>query len=54
LTGVPLWQLATSIAVLVLSITGGLVLASKLLRTYMLMYGRRPNFGEIIRNLRTG
>jgi len=54
LTGVPPWQLATSIAVLVLCIFGGLVLASKLLRTYVLMYGKRPNLGEIIRNLRSG
>jgi len=54
LTGVPAWQLATSTAVLVLCIFGGLVLASKLLRTYMLMYGKRPNLGEIIRNLRSG
>ena len=52
LTGVPAWQLATSIAVLVLCIFGGLVLASKLLRNYMLMYGKRPNLGEVIRNLR--
>jgi ABC-2 type transport system permease protein len=54
LTGVPAWQLATSIAVLVLCIFGGLVLSSKLLRIYMLMYGKRPNLGEIIRNLRRG
>jgi ABC-2 type transport system permease protein len=54
LTGVPAWQLATSMAVLVLCIFGGLVLSSKLLRTYMLMYGKRPNFGEVIRNLRRG
>jgi ABC-2 type transport system permease protein len=54
LTGVPTWQLATSIAVLILSIIGGLALASKLLRTYMLMYGKRPNLGEIVRNLRNG
>jgi len=53
LTGVPAWQLATSIAVLVLCIFGGLVLASKLLRTYMLMYGKRPTFREILRNLRS-
>ena len=52
LTGVPAWQLAASIAVLALCIFGGLVLSSKLLRTYMLMYGKRPNLGEIIRNLR--
>jgi ABC-2 type transport system permease protein len=54
MTGVPAWQLAVSIAVLVLSIVGGLLLAAKLLRTYILMYGKRPNLGEIIRNLRSG
>jgi ABC-2 type transport system permease protein len=54
LTGVPAWQLAVSIAVLVLSIIGGLLLAARLLRTYLLMYGKRPNLGEIIRNLRNG
>jgi len=52
LTGVPGWQLAASMAVLASCIFGGLVLSSKLLRTYMLMYGKRPNLGEIIRNLR--
>ena len=52
LTGVPVWQLAVSIAVLVLSIIGGLLLAAKLLRAYILMYGKRPGIGEIIRNLR--
>jgi ABC-2 type transport system permease protein len=51
--GVPSWQLIASMASLVLSITGGLLLTSKLLRTYMLMYGKRPNIGEIIRNLRS-
>jgi ABC-2 type transport system permease protein len=52
LTGVPGWQLAASIAVLVSCIIGGLLLASKLLRTYMLMYGKRPNLKEIVRSLR--
>ncbi len=54
LTGVPTWQLAASIAVLVLCIIGGLMLAAKLLRAYVLMYGKRPGFGEIIRNLKSG
>jgi ABC-2 type transport system permease protein len=54
LTGVPVWQLAVSIAVLALCVFGGLLLAARLLRTYMLMYGKRPNLGEIIRNLRSG
>ena len=51
-TGVPAWQIATSITVLGLCIFGGLLLAAKLLRTYLLMYGRRPNLREITRSLR--
>ena len=54
MTGVPAWQLGASITVMVLSIAGGLLLAAKLLRTYILMYGKRPKLAEIIRNLRRG
>jgi len=54
MTGVPAWQLAISLAVMVLSIIGGLWLAARLLRTYLLMYGKRPGLGEIMRNLRSG
>jgi ABC-2 type transport system permease protein len=50
--GVPAWQLAASLGVLALSVVGGLLMAAKLLRIYMLMYGKRPSLGEIIRNLR--
>jgi len=53
LTGVPAWQLATSMIVLALFVLGGLALSARLLRTYMLMYGKRPNLREIIRGLRT-
>jgi ABC-2 type transport system permease protein len=53
LTGVPVWQLAVSIAVLVFSIVGGLLFASRILRTYVLMYGKRPSLKEIIRNLKS-
>jgi ABC-2 type transport system permease protein len=53
-TGVPAWQLAVSIAVLVLSIVGGLLLVARVLRAYMLMYGKRPSLGEIMRSLRSG
>jgi ABC-2 type transport system permease protein len=52
MTGVPVWQLAVSISVMVLCILGGLLLTAKLLRTYLLMYGKRPRLGEIIQNLR--
>jgi len=48
------WELAASIVVLVLSIIGGLFLAIRVFRTYLLMYGKRPNLGEIIQNLRSG
>jgi ABC-2 type transport system permease protein len=51
MTGVPAWQLTASLLVLVLSVTGGVWLAAKLLRTYLLMYGQRPRLGEIVRNL---
>jgi ABC-2 type transport system permease protein len=51
LGGVPAWQLAISTAVLALCVVGGLWLASRLLRAYMLMYGKRPTVGEIIRSL---
>jgi len=53
LTGVPVWQLAASLVVLALCVIGGLLLAARLLRTYLLMYGKRPGLGEIIRNLRS-
>jgi ABC-2 type transport system permease protein len=53
MTGVPAWQLTASLTVLVLSIAGGLWLAARLLRTYLLMYGQRPRLMEIVRNLRS-
>jgi ABC-2 type transport system permease protein len=52
LTGVPAWQLALSIGVLALSVAGGLVLASRLLRSYMLNYGKRPGLKQIFKSLR--
>lgn len=51
LTNVPAWQLAASIAVLALSIVGGLWLASKIFRVYLLSYGKRSKLAEIVRNL---
>ncbi len=48
------WQLTVSIAVLVLSTVGVLLLSVKAFRVYLLMYGKRPKFGEIIRSLRSG
>ena len=51
ITGIPIWQIIASIAVLILFIIGGLLLSANLLRTYTLMYGKRPNIREIIKNL---
>ena len=53
LIGVPAWQLAASITVLALTVLGELWLSARLLRVYMLMYGKRHKLGEIIRNLRS-
>jgi ABC-2 type transport system permease protein len=52
--GIPTWELVTSLAVMVLSILGALALSVKAFRIYLLMYGKRPAWGEIIRNLRSG
>ena len=51
LYGIPVWQLAASMAVMVLSIIAGLLLSAKLLRIYLLMYGKRPNIREIVANI---
>jgi ABC-2 type transport system permease protein len=51
---IPAWQLVASIAVLVLSIIGILFLTIRIFRTYLLMYGKRPGIGEVIRNLGSG
>lgn len=53
-TDVAAWQIAVSILVLLLSVAGGLLLTARIVRTYLLMYGKRPGLGEIIRSLRSG
>ena len=52
-TGVAPLQLIVSITVLVLSVIGGTLLAARLLRAYLLMYGKRPSLREIVRSLRS-
>ena len=49
---IPLWQIITSIAVLVLSIAGGLYLSIKIFRVHMLMHGKRASIKEIIYSLK--
>jgi ABC-2 type transport system permease protein len=51
---IPAWQLVASIAVLVLSIIGILFLTIRIFRIYLLMYGKRPGIGEVMRSLRSG
>jgi len=51
---VPIWQLVVSIVVLGLSIVGVLFVAIRVFRTYLLMYGKRPSWGEIAQNFRSG
>ncbi len=51
---ISVWELAVSMTVLVISIIGILFLSIRAFRTYLLMYGKRPGWGEIIRNLRNG
>jgi ABC-2 type transport system permease protein len=53
-TAVPAWEIAASIIVLAITIIGGLLLTSRVVRTFLLMYGKRPGLGEIIRNFRAG
>jgi ABC-2 type transport system permease protein len=53
-TGVAAWELAVSLAVLALSVIGVMYLAIRAFRVYLLMYGKRPNWGEIFRSLRSG
>ncbi len=54
LTDIPVWELAASVVVLIISILGVLAIAVSIFRTYLLMYGKRPSFGTILRSLRSG
>ena len=49
---IPVWELALSITLLVLSIIGAIFLAAKIFRTFALMHGKTPRIGEIIKALR--
>ncbi len=51
---IPAWEMATSIVLLALSIIGVLYISIKVFRIYLLMYGKRPKLGEIIRSIRSG
>ncbi|MDR2843297.1 MAG: ABC transporter permease, partial [Candidatus Symbiothrix sp.] len=50
--GVPWWQLAISIALLLLTMVFIVRLAAKIYRTGILMYGKKPTFAEIMKWLK--
>jgi ABC-2 type transport system permease protein len=53
-TEVPAWQIILSVIVLVGTVIGGLFLTAKIVRTFLLMYGKRPSLGQIFRAVRNG
>ncbi len=52
LSDIPVWQLAVSIILMIATILGLLVLAAKIFRAFLLMHGKTPKLGEIVRYLR--
>jgi ABC-2 type transport system permease protein len=52
LADIPLWQILLSIGLMIATIIGLLVLVAKIFRTFLLMHGKTPRLGEIIRYLR--
>jgi len=52
LSEIPVWELALSITLLVIAVIGGLILAAKVFRTFVLMYGKSPRLREIVRSLK--
>ncbi len=53
-TAVPFYQILASIAILFISVHGVILLASRLFRAYLLMYGKRPGLREILKNIKAG
>ncbi|HEY40857.1 MAG TPA: ABC transporter permease [Dehalococcoidia bacterium] len=51
---IPLWELLLSIGLMIAGIVGGIFLAAKAFRVFLLMYGKTPGPREIIRYLREG
>lgn len=52
-TSVPISQILSSIFILLISVHVVILLSSRLFRTYLLMYGKRPKVKEIWKNIRT-
>ena len=47
--GVPGWELALSVGLLVLTFVGMVWLAGKIYRVGVFMYGKKPTFRELLR-----
>ena len=54
LSEIPLWELLVGIGLMIAGIVGGIFLAAKAFRVFLLMYGKTPSPREIIRYLREG
>jgi len=52
--GVPLWQVATSLAILATTAALAVFASSRIFRIGMLLYGKTPNLPEILRWVRQG
>ena len=52
LSEIPIWELAVSIGILIFSVWGLFVVTTRLFRTYLLMYGKRPDLREIVRSFK--
>ena len=50
--GVPIWELATSILLLIVTFIGIVWLAAKIYRVGILMYGKKPTYKELFKWLR--
>lgn len=50
--GVPLWQLLSSIGLLILTFLGIVSLASRIYKVGILMYGKKPTYKELVKWLR--
>ena len=49
---IPVWQIILSMVLLIASIIALFLIGTKIFRTYLLMYGKRPAFRDIFRSLR--
>ncbi|OGN87903.1 MAG: hypothetical protein A2158_03900 [Chloroflexi bacterium RBG_13_46_14] len=49
---IPVWQIVLNMVLLIASIIALFLTGTKIFRTYLLMYGKRPAFRDILRSLR--